>query len=87
MSTGLETWNQNLNEVTELYPFVGTEMVLAIAAIASWVIWHLIQIGMENKQLAEEQAKFSDKDKLAKAMQVSNADSLNETLKGHASDF
>jgi len=87
MSTGLETWTQNLNEVTELYPFVGTEMVLAWAAIASWVIWHLVQIKMENNQLAEERAKFSDKAKLAKAMEVSNAESLHETLKGHASDF
>ena len=47
MSTGLTTWNQNLAEVSEIYPFVGTEMILAIAAIASWIIWHLIQIKME----------------------------------------
>jgi len=87
MSTGLETWSQNLNEVTELYPFVGTEMILAWVAIASWVIWHLVQIKMENRQLEEERSNFSDKAKLAKAMQVSNADSLNETLKSHASDF
>ena len=87
MSTGLETWTTNLNEVTELYPFAGTEMFLAWAAIASWVIWHLIQIRSENRQLEEEQAKFSDKERLSKAMKVSNADSLNETLKDHASDF
>ncbi|MEQ8665695.1 MAG: hypothetical protein RIC16_08210 [Rhodospirillales bacterium] len=87
MSTGLETWTQNLNEVTELYPFVGSEMILAWAAIASWVIWHLIQIKSENAQLEEERAKFSDKARLAKAMEISNADSLNESLKGHASDF
>lgn len=87
MSTGLETWQTNLNEVTELYPFVGTEMILAWAAIASWVIWHLVQIRSENATLAEEQAKFADKAKLAKAMKVSNADSLNESLKNHASDF
>lgn len=87
MSTGLETWTQNLNEVTELYPFVGSEMILAWAAIASWVIWHLVQIKSENAQLEEERSKFSDKARLDKAMQVSNADSLNETLKDHASDF
>ena len=87
MSTGLETWSQNLNEVTELYPFVGTEMILAWVGIASWVIWHLIQIKSENAALAEEQAKFSNKETLSKAMKVSNADSLNETLKDHASDF
>jgi len=87
MSTGLETWTQNLNELSELYPFVGTEMVMAWAAIASWIIWHLVQIKMENNQLAEEASRFSDKAKLVKAMQVSNADSLHESLKAHASDF
>ena len=87
MSTGLETWTTNLNEVTELYPFAGTEMLLALVGIGSWLIWHVIQIGMENRTLSDEQASFSDKEKLAKAMKVSNADSLNESLKEHASDF
>lgn len=87
MSTGLETWNTNLNEVTELYPFAGTEMILAWVAIASWIIWHLIQIKMENAALEKEQAAFSDKEKLSKAMRISNADSLNESIKDHASDF
>lgn len=87
MSTGLETWQTNLKEVTELYPFVGTEFALAIIAIVSWVVWHIIQIRMENASLAEEAQRFADKQKLEKAMQVSNAESLNESLKAHASDF
>ncbi len=87
MSTGLETWQTNLMEVTEIYPFVGTEFALAVIAIVSWVVWHLVQIKMENKALEEEAQRFSDKNKLAQAMQVSNAESLNESIKAHASDF
>lgn len=87
MSTGLETWTQNLNELGPLYPFVGTEGILAIVGIASWILWHLIQIRSENKTIDEESARFSDKTKLERAMNVSNAESLAISMKGHASDF
>ena len=87
MSTGLETWNTNLNEVVELYPFVGTEMILAIAGIASWIIWHLIQIKMENAVLAEEDAFFQDKTKLAQARKLGAAESTLEAAKLHAEGY
>lgn len=85
METGLTTWNMNLLEIGTLYPFPGTEMLWAIIGIASWVIWHLIQMRAENKTLAEEEQNFSDKAKLNSAIQVSNAETLNEALKAHDS--
>jgi hypothetical protein len=84
MSTGIETWNTNLMEVSEVYPFVGTEMTLAIVGIASWIIWHIIQIRMENKALAEEEAMFQDKTKLAAARKLSSAETLSEVARAHA---
>jgi hypothetical protein len=87
MSTGLETWNQNLNMVNELYPFVGTEMMLAIAGIASWIIWHLIQIKMEISVLDEENAVFQDKQKLAKARKIGAAESTMEAARLHAEGY
>ena len=87
MSTGLTTWNQNLAEVSEIYPFVGTEMILAIAAIASWIIWHLIQIKMENKLIAEEDSMYQDKDKLNAARHLANAESISEVAKAHAEGY
>ena len=70
MSTGLTTWTGNLNEVVELYPFVGTEMILAWVGIASWVIWHLLQIRGENKVLEEEEKRFSNQATLHDAMKT-----------------
>lgn len=87
MSTGLETWQQNLNEVTELYPFAGTEMLLALAGIASWIIWHLIQLKMEGGVLAEEDAVFQDKERLAKARKLGVAESTLESAKLHADGY
>ncbi len=87
MSTGLETWHQNLNEVVELYPFVGTEMMLALAGIASWIIWHLVQIKMENSVLEEEDAVFQNKTKLAQARKLASAESTMESAKLHAEGY
>ena len=87
MSTGLETWNTNLFEVAELYPFVGSEFALAMCGLAAWIIWHIIQIKSENRALAEEDAMFQDKAKLAAARKLSNAEALSESAKAHASDM
>ena len=64
MSTGLETWNQSMLEIGAAYPFVGTEMLWALIGIASWIIWHVIQIKNENKVIDEETREFSDKERL-----------------------
>ncbi len=87
MSTGLETWNMNLLDIGAMYPFPGTETLLATIGIVSWIIWHIMQIRSENAALEEEKKLFSDKAKLKKAMEISNAGTLAETIKGHASDF
>lgn len=87
MSTGLETWNMNLLEIGALYPFPGTEMLLTVIGLGTWIVWHIIQFKAENIALDKEKALFSDKAKLKKAMEISNAESLSENIKGHASDF
>ncbi len=83
METGLTTWNMNLLEIGTLYPFPGTEMLWAIIGLGTWIVWHLIQMRSENKNLVEEEQHFSDKAKLSNAMKVSNAETLNEALKSH----
>ena len=55
MSTGLETWNQNLLEVGPLYPFVGSEGALALVGIGLWLCWHIVQTRSERRQVAREQ--------------------------------
>jgi len=87
MSTGLETWTQNLNDLGPLYPFVGTEGILAVVGIGSWIVWHLLQLRSENATMEEEKTRFSDKAKLEKAMDIANAETLSSKIEGHASDF
>ncbi len=83
MSTGLESWNTNLLEIGPLYPFAGTEMLWALIGIATWVIWHVLQIRAENKTYDEDDKLFSDGAKLREAMRDSNAQTLMEGLDAH----
>ncbi len=84
METGITTWNMNLLEIGAMYPFPGWEMLLAIAGIASWVIWHIVQMKAENKIFEEESKALADKAALRKAMDISNAETLMEAAKIHA---
>ena len=86
MSTGLETWNQSILEIGPAYPFVGTEMLLALIGIASWIVWHIIQIKNENKVIDEEKQAFSDKKRLESAMKIAKIESLASRMDGHELD-
>lgn len=83
MSTGLETWNQSILDIGPAYPFVGTEFLLVIIGFASWIIWHVIQIRMENKTYDEEKKSFSDPKRLESAIKMSRRESLATRLDGH----
>jgi hypothetical protein len=87
MSTGIETWNQNLLDIGPMYPFPGTEVLWVLIGLATWIIWHLIQLRMENSVYDEEDQLFTDKQKLATAMEMSAAQTLVEELKTHGGNF
>ncbi|MPY83628.1 MAG: hypothetical protein GEV00_09955 [Actinophytocola sp.] len=47
--TGLDSFT-NPQEIGALYPFAGTEVVLAIAGILLWLAWHVHQMRTENRE-------------------------------------
>ena len=50
MATGpVDNW-VNIDTFGAIYPFVGTEMMLAIVGFAFWIIWHIIQLRKENAE-------------------------------------
>ncbi len=63
MSTGSFTdWAGSIAEIGPIYPFVGTETVLAIAGFVFWIAWHVVQLKRENAKLREEDQKFRSGD-------------------------
>jgi len=50
MATGMvENW-ANVDSMGAIYPFTGSEMLLAIVGIALWIVWHVWQIKKENAE-------------------------------------
>ena len=60
MSTGnFESWTGTIVDIGPMYPFVGTEMLLSIIGIASWIGWHIWQMHIERNEYKEEVEKCS----------------------------
>jgi hypothetical protein len=87
MSTGIESWNQNLLEIGTMYPFPGTEVLWVIIGLATWIIWHVVQYKGENRLYEEEEKSFQDETRLQSAMKLSAAETLDEELKAHSDNL
>ena len=87
MSTGIETWNMNLLDIGPMSPFTGTEGLMVIIGLVTWILWHIIQGKMESKAYREEDQAYANKELLQQAMQVSKAETLLEAMKHYGEDF
>jgi|HigsolmetaAR201D_1030396.scaffolds.fasta_scaffold86894_2 hypothetical protein len=54
-TTPVETW-QAVDGTTlgVIYPFAGAEGVLAVLLLAFWLIWHVLQMRHEKRELQED---------------------------------
>ena len=60
-TTVVETWTgADLSQLGPIYPVVGTEFVLFLIGIAFWLGFHLLQAGIEKREMqADEDAARS----------------------------
>lgn len=68
MNRAFTDWNGNVAELGPLYPFVGWEVAMVLILLVVWVIWHIRQISMENKQLEDEAAAMRKSGAMQKAI-------------------
>ena len=57
-TTPIETWAVDLADVTVIYPWVGSEVAMAVFAIVLWLGWHVWQVKFENQTYEDELAKY-----------------------------
>ncbi len=67
-TTPIDSWAVDLANVTAIYPFVGTEFILAIVGIALWIVWHIWQIGFENRAFKDEVDKYGSPENMRKVI-------------------
>ncbi len=66
-TTPIDTWAVDLADVTSIYPWVGSEGVMAFIAIVLWLAWHVWQVKHENATYAEELKKHGDPETIRNA--------------------
>ncbi|MEQ8653937.1 MAG: hypothetical protein RIC87_15850 [Kiloniellales bacterium] len=59
-TTPVESWAVDLNTLGPVYPFVGIEGILVIAAFVFWIGWHVIQLSKEGKTYEEDLRLLED---------------------------
>ena len=64
----METWAVDLANIGAVYPWVGLEVIMVIAAVAAWILWHIIQIRQENADYAEDIRLYGNKEAIRKAL-------------------
>ena len=71
MSTGnFANWDGDLLQIGPIYPFVGSEGLMVIIAVIFWIVWHILQIRAENRQLDDEARQLRQGNNLQKAVET-----------------
>ena len=63
-TTPIESWAVDLAEVTNIYPMVGTEGILAVISIVLWIVWHIWQVRFENETFRKERELYGSPENL-----------------------
>ena len=69
MTTGIESWNVDLMMIGPMYPFVGSETLLAIVGIVSWIVWHVLQARVEKQEIEQELAEHARPEDVVRAVE------------------
>lgn len=63
MTTGsFENFAGTIADIGPLYPFVGSEIFLVIAAVIFWLWWHVSELRIEKREYDLEVEKFANAD-------------------------
>lgn len=59
-TTGLSSWAVDLKDIAAVYPFQGTEVILTVIGLATWIGWHIWCIRWEKNYQKEKIEKYGD---------------------------
>lgn len=69
-TTQVETWaGADLSQIGPLYPMVGSEMYLFIAAVAFWILFHILQSRIEKTEMNDDEALARSPDRLQRVFE------------------
>jgi hypothetical protein len=67
-------WDGNIVDIGPIYPWVGLEAVMVIAAFVFWIGWHVVQLREENRRFEDEARALRKSGDLQRLMQAEDFD-------------
>jgi hypothetical protein len=64
----IDTWAVDLADVTLIYPWVGTEGLMAVIGIVLWLAWLAWQVEHENETNDQKIQRYGDDETIKNAM-------------------
>ena len=71
-TTGVESWAVDLANIEAVYPLQGSEFLMVLIGLATWIIWHIWQIRFENKTFEEDAARLKKNHTLEETIKRQN---------------
>jgi hypothetical protein len=62
------TWAVDLADIGAVYPWQGLEVIMALVAIAAWIIWHIVQLNQESREFEDDIRAYGKPDQIKKAL-------------------
>jgi len=70
-TTSVETWaGADLSTIGPIYPMVGTEMILVIIGVLFWLAFHVLQAGIERKELDADEAAARSPERIKRVFEA-----------------
>ncbi len=66
-TTPIDTWAVDLAGVAEIYPFLGSEVIMVVIGVVLWIAWHIWQVKFESNTYKEDIEKHATSENLRKA--------------------
>lgn len=69
-TTAVETWaGVDISQVGPIYPMVGSEMILFIAGVIFWLLFHIMQGRIERREFEKDEALARKPERLTRVFE------------------
>ena len=69
-TTAVETWaGADLSQIGPIYPMVGFEVILFIAGLAFWLLFHVLQARIEQKEFERDEELARSPERLSRVFE------------------
>lgn len=67
-TTGIESWAVNVKDIGAIYPFQGSEGMLVVIGLVTWIVWHVWCASWERNKHEDSIARIGNDANIKEAL-------------------